>query len=194
MNHLSLFLVCRARTRPLHAGGALLLALGAVFALTLVGCSSNPSPTPAASSPNPGIAKPGATPNSSATDSAAGKMVATTHKSVFHVDPQFGRDPFFPGSSRATAKADAPTARLPLISYLKLVGIRPGTTRPMALINRTALGPGEEASVSIVVSNQPSKLEMQKVNVKCVEIRRESVLISIDGEEGVKELRLAQAK
>jgi hypothetical protein len=194
MNHLSLILGRRARTRRVHAGGALLLALGAVFALTLVGCSSDPSPSAAAGPANAGKAKAGATANAAATDSAAGKMVASTRKSVFHVDPQFGRDPFFPGSSRATAKADAPAVRLPLISYLRLVGIRPGTTRPMALINRTALGPGEEASVSIVVSNQPSKLEMQKVNVKCVEIRRESVLISIEGEEGVKELPLAQAK
>jgi hypothetical protein len=83
---------------------------------------------------------------------------------------------------------------MPPSSYLKLVGIRPGTTRPMALINRTALGPGEEASVSIVLSNQLPKLEVQKVNVRCLAIRRDSVLISIEGEEGVKELHLAQAK
>jgi hypothetical protein len=64
----------------------------------------------------------------------------------------------------------------------------------MALINRTVLAPGEQADVSIVVSNQFSKAEIQKVNVRCLEVRRDSVLISIAGEQGVKELRMAQAK
>jgi hypothetical protein len=83
---------------------------------------------------------------------------------------------------------------MPAISYLKLVGIRPGTIRPMALINKTPLAPGEEGDVSIVVSNQMSKAEVHKINVRCLEVRQDSVLIKIAGENGVKELRLAQQK
>lgn len=117
-------------------------------------------------------------------------------KSVFRTGADAGRDPFYAFAAPTTDAAPemAAPARLPLISYLKLVGIRAGTTRPMALINRTSLCPGEEADVSIVVSNQFSQAEVQKVSVKCLEVRRESVLISIAGEQGIKELRMAKAK
>ncbi|MFO1500681.1 MAG: hypothetical protein U1G07_20235 [Verrucomicrobiota bacterium] len=64
----------------------------------------------------------------------------------------------------------------------------------MALINRTPLAQGEEADVSVVIPNPSSKPEVQKVAIRCVEVRRHSVLISIAGEQGVKELRMAQAK
>ena len=84
--------------------------------------------------------------------------------------------------------------RQPAVSYLKLVGIRPGPTRPLALINRTPFGLGEERDVAIVLTNQMSKAEVQKISVRCLEIRRDSVVIKIAGEHGVKELRLAQAK
>jgi hypothetical protein len=114
---------------------------------------------------------------------------------LFHLDPKFGRDPFFPGSRLGPDGADESMAvRLPLVSYLKLLGIRPGTTRPMALINRSPFAQGESGDVVIVVTNQASRTELQKVNVHCLEIRRDSVLISIAGEQGVKELRMAQAR
>ena len=121
--------------------------------------------------------------------------VAPVPKSVFQLGAQSGRDPFFPDSTRGTAKTEGALAsRLPLVSYLKLVGIRPGTTRPMALINRTAFAPREEGDVSIVVSNQFGKAEVQKINIRCLEIRRDAVIISIPGEEGSKELRMAPGK
>jgi hypothetical protein len=83
---------------------------------------------------------------------------------------------------------------LPAVSYLRLVGLRSGTTRPLALINRTSLAPGDEASVPILVTNALNKVEVQKISVRCVAIRRNSVLISIAGEEGVKELHLAHGR
>ena len=48
---------------------------------------------------------------------------------------------------------------LPLVSYLKLLGIRPGTARPMALINRSPFAQGESGDVVIVMTNQASKTE-----------------------------------
>lgn len=114
-------------------------------------------------------------------------------QSVFHSGPDAGRNPFFPNLSRArTASDTVQPAMLPVASYLKLVGLRAGTERPMALINRTPFAPGEEAAVSIVVTNGLSKREVQKINIRCLEIRRDSVLITIAGEDGVKELRLAR--
>jgi hypothetical protein len=114
-------------------------------------------------------------------------------QSVFHSGPNAGRNPFFPNLSRArTASEAVQPAILPVLSYLKLVGLRSGTARPLALINRTPFAPGEEADVTIVVTNALNKPEVQKINIRCLEIRRDSVLITIAGEEGVKELRLAQ--
>ena len=46
----------------------------------------------------------------------------------------------------------------------------------------------------IVVSNQTSQVQMHKINLRCLEIRHDSVLISITGEDGVKELRMASRK
>jgi hypothetical protein len=116
-------------------------------------------------------------------------------KSLFHNDPQSGRDPFFPDSRRSlTQAAEAPAVRLPTISYLKLAGIRAGTSRPMALVNRTPFAPGEEHDVSILLTNGLNKAETQKVSVRCLEIRRDSILIKIGGEHGLKELRLTQPK
>jgi hypothetical protein len=163
----------------------------AVAALTLAGCSSGPSATPsggaAPTQPKAGTA-------SNPVGDSRTNSLAAVPKSTFHIEPQFGRDPFFPGASRSPKAAAAPATRLPTVSYLKLVGIRPGTKRPMALINRTALALGEEGDVAIVVPNQQSTPEVQKISIRCLEIRPDSVLISIAGEEGVKELRLAQAK
>jgi hypothetical protein len=81
-----------------------------------------------------------------------------------------------------------------LVSYLRLAGIRSGTHRPMALINKTPMAAGEQRDVSIVISNQLSKAEVQKINVRCLEIRSDSVLVQIGGDSDVKELRFAQGK
>jgi hypothetical protein len=162
---------------------------------TLAGCSSSP----ATSSPTPGSAsnkKPVQNGSSSSAARAETNAVAALPKSVFRADPQLGRDPFFPGSSRLVAKAEgtAPVLQLPVVSLLKLNGVRPGTSRPMAMINKTSLGVGEEGDVSVVVPNQLSRPEVRKVTIRCLEIRSDSVLINIAGENGVKELHLLQGK
>jgi hypothetical protein len=168
---------------------------GLLLAAALAGCGTDPV-SPGANAAGGRAANAPAVSSASGPGAISTNGVATVSQSVFHVGAQSGRDPFFPDSTRGTAKASegAPVSRLPLFSYLKLVGIRPGTTRPMALINRTPFAPGEEGDVSIVVSNQFSKAEVEKVNIRCLEIRRDSVVISIAGEEGLKELRMAQGK
>jgi len=165
--------------------------------LALTGCGSGPgTPDSRGGASSSAGKRPAATAATTALASTNTNSVASIPRSVFQSDLQSGRDPFFPGASRAPAQAAGTTAaqRLPTLSYLKLLGIRPGTTRPMALINKTSLAPGEEGNVSIVFTNELSKAEVQKINVRCLEIRRDSVLISIAGEGGVKELRIAQGK
>jgi hypothetical protein len=175
------------RTAPLS-----FLCLGQLLAsvllcVALAGCGSEPAAPPKA-----------ALPETTAAAAAPGKSTntLTAAKSVFHAGVDSGRDPFFPNSNRGLAKKSetAPMPMLPSVSYLKLLGIRPGTNRPLALINRTALALGEEGEVPIVVGSDSQKTEVHKVSVRCLEIRRDSVLISIAGEEGVKELRMAQRK
>jgi hypothetical protein len=160
----------------------------ALAGLIVSGCSSGSTPPgPATAAANrPAVA---------ASQPAKGtNLLATAAQSVFHADAPASRDPFFPELSQAPTAAAAPFVRLPITSYLKLAGIWPGKSRPMALINRTPLAPGEEGDVSIIVTNQLSKPEIQKINIRCLEVRQDSVLIRIDGEQGVKELKIAQGK
>jgi hypothetical protein len=177
-----------------YSTGLISAACATLLVLTLAGCGSNPAP---ATTGRGAAAAPaaGASAGTNSTMTAAVTNPVAVVQSHFDATPQAGRDPFFPGASRSpVAQETAPGLTAPIVSYLKLLGIRSGTARPMALINRTALAPGEEASVSILLSNQVNRAEIQKVKVRCLEIRRDSVLVSIAGEEGVKELRIAQAK
>jgi hypothetical protein len=170
--------------------GAALLGLS-LFLLALCGCGSDPA-TPASAKSAVGLgAGAGGAPGGGAASTNSTPIV----KSVFHNTPQSGRDPFFPDSRRSMAQAvEVAQVRLPTISYLKLAGIRAGTARPMALINRTPIAPGEEKDVAITVTNAMNKAELQKVSVRLMEIRHDSVTIKIAGEHGLKELHLAQAK
>ena len=165
-----------------------------LLAVALAGCGTDPVSS-GAKVPGDRASKAPAIASASGPGASSTNGVALVPKSVFQLGAQSGRDPFFPDSNRGTANTDGALAsRLPLVSYLKLLGIRPGTTRPMALINRTAFAPGEEGDVSIVVPNPFGKAEVEKVSIRCLEIRRDSVLISIAGEEGSKELRMSQGK
>jgi hypothetical protein len=171
------------------------LALAAaLISMALAGCGS--SPTVSAQGPGLSAKSTAGKPAAGLSAAASTNALASTVQSVFQADLPSGRDPFFPGASRSSAKAaqSEPVSQLPASAYLKLVGLRSGTARPMALINRTTFAPGEESDVSIVVSNQFSKPEVQKVSIRCLEIRPDSVLISIAGEQGQKELRMAQGK
>jgi hypothetical protein len=170
------------------------LMAAAMAAVLWTGCG--PSAGSASAGKGPGGA------GAKATGSAVNPLAKTNApvvvvKSVFHLGPQAGRDPFFPNSQRSQANVATeatPIVQLPIQSYLKLVGIWRGAASPMALINKTPLRLGEEGDVSIVISNQVGKAEVQKISVRCLEIRRDSVLVNIAGQPGAKELRLAQRK
>ncbi|MHC1764801.1 MAG: hypothetical protein AB9869_10945 [Verrucomicrobiia bacterium] len=168
--------------------------LAALTSLLLAGCGAEPA---IASIPKAGntAAKTVASLANQASELTRTNVDLPAIRSVFHSGPEAGRNPFYPNLSRTKAATDLDQpVMLPAVSYLRLVGLRSGTTRPLALINRTSLAPGDEAAVPILVTNALNKVEVQKISVRCVAIRRNSVLISIAGEEGVKELHLAHER
>jgi hypothetical protein len=118
-------------------------------------------------------------------------------KSVFDASPEAGRDPFFPGSSRravAVRTTPGPAGEVPFVASsgaLRLAGIWPSKTRPVALINKTSFQPGETAEVAVEMLGADGTLAVRKLMIRCLEIRADSVLISVAGESGTKELRMA---
>ncbi len=165
---------------------ALVLLLGS----WMTGCGSNPPVPPGASqanaAPSPGDAQAAEQEASSETNE-----VSLT-RSRFELKPG-GKDPFFPNSIRIpTVETNDPVAdvkpRLPLSAYLKITGLRPSASRPLALINNTIFGPDEEGTVEVVVPSDQRPGETHVVMIHCLEIRSDSVLIRVEGEPGVKNL------
>lgn len=135
-------------------------------------------------------------------ESAAGgtnavKTASLIPRSVFSTNVNEGKDPFFPESGRRVReiaeRASAQKAPQPVrvgIEHLKLNGLWPSKTRPLALINKTPLAPGEEADIAVAVTNAQKKVEQRKIAVRCVEIRKSSVTVSVEGMPGIQELFL----
>ena len=152
---------------------------------------------PAVPSKNPPPVKAGTNTAAAATMATAtnNNPVAIT-RAVFEERPSSGRDPFFPDSERrrqvsaTSAEAEGQQPQLPLSSYVKLTGISPGKPKPLALLNKTQFEPGERGEVSVTFTNSQNRAETRKVMIRCLEIRRDSVIISIEGEPGSKELQM----
>jgi len=103
-------------------------------------------------------------------------------KSVFQDDAKNGKDPFFPRSTRRGPKAATAVAEVvaPKV-HLVLKGITGAANRRFALINNQTLVVGETASVRVANG---------QVRVHCLEIRSDSVLVSVEGSPEQTELRL----
>lgn len=158
----------------------------------------------ACSKPGPASSSNGAVTQTNATATAAsGAVAAETNaepaalvQQVVFDPPGTGKDPFFPTSTRMPVENDGTNEMavvrpiLPLSSYLKLTGLWSAPPSPLAFINKTDFRPGEQGTVTVVITNAQNKLEPRQVLVRCLEIRRESVLISVDGESGQIELPL----
>jgi len=107
--------------------------------------------------------------------------------SVFVSEPSGGKDPFFPLSRRRLNPGDAGPLSTQAsgagTSLLTLKGISMNRQLKLALINNVTFAEGEKASV---------RVGNQSVSVKCVEIRKDSVLLTVDGGSTPVELRLRQ--
>lgn len=93
-------------------------------------------------------------------------------KSVFMDDPQFGKDPFFPASTRRGAQILKTSATV-VIPDLTVKGISGTKERRLAIINNRTFEVGEEAEL---------KVSGQLVKIRCVEIREKSVLLEVNGQ------------
>jgi hypothetical protein len=171
-------------------------SLALAFAVGLCLCGCGPSGGGKSAAPPKQTAKKGAT-NAVTTASAPAAAAPVRPLSVFEDRPESGRDPFFPASERrmkvASAQTEMEAARAkpqaPLSSYLKLSAIWPNKARPLAMINKAIFSPGERGEVVVLTPAMVGTSAVHRVSIRCLEIRRDSVLISVEGESGTKELR-----
>jgi hypothetical protein len=106
-------------------------------------------------------------------------------KSVFLIPttPQQGKDPFFPRSMRLFTSVVFSTNLQPTPAVtveLKLNGISGTLARRLAIINNRTFEANEEGVVS--TASGP-------VRIRCLEIRADSVLVQIGGEQRILRLR-----
>ncbi len=102
----------------------------------------------------------------------------TSLKSVFINNPSFGRDPFFPNSSRRPLAPTntvvevivPPAPTVPDDIFLKGVNIL--KDRRLAIVNNYTVAQGEEFEL---------KLKGKTYRVRCVEVKDRSAVIRVDG-------------
>jgi hypothetical protein len=125
---------------------------------------------------------------------AAGKPKAATNaapaeleipKSVFIIPATSaeGKDPFFPLSTRLhpVAVVTTTTANVaPAVVQLDLKGISGAIDRRFAIINNRTFAVGEEAELSV---------NSGRVRVVCKEIKDDSVVVLVNGQERILRLR-----
>lgn len=141
--------------RPLRLGRS----LGLTLVLGPVGLSLAAAPLPAAAKP---------------TNAAPALAVSDAFKSVFIDDPKFGKDPFFPKSTRRQAASTvlAPKQVTPPPSgALRVRGLSVANGRRLVIINTVTFAEGDEATIK--VDNQP-------LRVKCIQIGDQSVLVQVN--------------
>ena len=118
----------------------------------------------------------GAAPKAASNVPATPKPVAEVviPKSVFVDRPDFGRDPFFPKSTRRGQAVVTTTTTQPVGNFdsIALKGISVNNEKRLAIINNKTFEVGEEGDVPVGA---------QRVRVKIVEIREKSAVISVNG-------------
>jgi hypothetical protein len=98
-------------------------------------------------------------------------------QSVFVIEPGFGKDPFFPNSTRIpkpkTNDVVVPTPPSPTVpDEIVLKGVNLLKDRRYAIINNYTVAQGEEF---------PLKIKGTVHHVRCVEIKDKSVIVSVKG-------------
>jgi hypothetical protein len=104
---------------------------------------------------------------------AAAVAAPDQNKSVFVDRPNFGRDPFFPNSSRR-GRIVQDTVVEPAANFNNIVlkGTSGTAEKRLAIINNKTFETGEEGEL---------RIGGQLTKIKCVEVREKSVVISING-------------
>lgn len=114
------------------------------------------------------------------TNAPAPAVALVIPQSVFVSNPQKGRNPFFPNSTRDPKKPDSvPTSpRFP--EGIRLGGVSGFPARPLAIINGVTFAPGETGEV---------KIDGRRVTVRVDAVKEHSVLMTINGITEEKTLR-----
>jgi hypothetical protein len=163
---------------PARSRAALLRSLAACLcaATGVVWSASAPTPARASAAPRP------ATP----------PAPFVIPQSVFVDDPSQGLDPFFPDSTRrqqsaAKASTEAPLSGSKITATLNLRGIVMGNrNRRMALINNQIFEAGETKTNAFLI-------EGVSVSVHCLDIREDSVLVTVGSKPDRYELSLRKS-
>lgn len=92
---------------------------------------------------------------------------------VMPANPQEGRDPFFPNSSRPYENAPASKKSAGDVTSLVLKGISGPPDRRLAIINNRTLAVGDEQDLSSAQG---------RIHIRCVEIKTNSVVIEFGGQ------------
>ena len=105
-------------------------------------------------------------------------------KSVFINQAGFGKDPFYPNSTRLQPKVpvnvpDMAPVKTGVPSWVQLNGISILKDRKLAIINNRTVEEGEEFLI---------KYNGQQIKAKCLEIKESIVVVSVNG--ATKELEL----
>ena len=102
----------------------------------------------------------------------AAPEVAPRSVFVMPMNPQEGRDPFFPNSIRPYENAPAAKKSIGDISSLVLKGISGPPDHRLAIINNRTLGVGDEQDLTT---------PQGRIHIRCVEIKSNSVVIESGG-------------
>ncbi len=132
----------------------------------------------AALGPGPVFAE-SAQPSAAPKTNEVARADAMVPESVFAVpaNPKQGRNPFFPDSTFAKPAQPAKSGQLDVSAFV-LNGIT-SPPRRSAMINGRTFEPGEEAEIKLPTGG--------KVLIKCAEIKDDSVVIQVAGQQ--RELR-----
>jgi|ERR1051326_604716 TRAP-type mannitol/chloroaromatic compound transport system permease large subunit len=120
---------------------------------------------------------------------AAVPKLDESSKSVFVDDPKFGKDPFFPKSTRRVVQIVAPPIAVSpgnfsqIFNGIALKGISGVAGKRLALLNNRTFQAGEEFDF---------RFNNQIFKVRCIEVREKSVVIGIEGTPETKEIQLRQ--
>jgi hypothetical protein len=152
-----------------------LLGALAASALFAAGCSSDTVQSARASDAPPKLAVRPASAEAPAT------VEEISPKSVFTVDKN-ARDPFFPKARPVEAEPVATTEvafDVPAILQASLHGIISSGGKSIAYVSNTMLEEGREAVIPIRAGGQE-----RRVNVRCVGVTRDTVVLEVQGYTG----------
>lgn len=117
--------------------------------------------------------KPNSKPSSATTTTNSVTLEVPVPQSTFEFGGKGVKDPFFPLSTRVPHSATQVTNAMPSTTFFKLKGMSGSAGNSLALINNRTMAAGEIAEVTTSAG---------KFKVHCLEIKKSSVVIRVEGQ------------